>query len=171
MKPDEGLEYVAHYSEADTRNSERAFVRRGFRELWLWETLLGMLSACLVLAIGYTVGAGRWFLAVFGALGFFLIAMPVFLLVTRPALAAAGARRRPSAVISFRSDGLHLRHEAHEHLYEWYRIRRIWDAGPHYVLVADRRLGIHLPKEGLPEGALEYVRSRAALSGPGRRAG
>lgn len=164
LESSDAIEYAAHYSEIDTRASERAFVRRGLRELWLWEIVLGPASAFFALAVGHAVGAGTWFIVAFGALGCFLIGVPALLLIARPALAAAGARRLPTEVVAFRPEGLVFRGNAHERLYAWHRIRRVWHVGPHYVLVADRHLGIHLPKDGLPAGALDYVRSHAALS-------
>jgi hypothetical protein len=127
------------------------------------ENALGVISAVVLLALFYALGAASWLLLAAGALTCLLIAAPVFLLVARPALAAAAVTRRPSEVIAFRPEGVVIRGDGPERVYEWKTIRRIWDVGPHYLLVANRHLGIHLPKEGLPAGALDYVRSRAAL--------
>src|SRR6185436_9669325 len=108
LEPGNAIEYVARYGEADTRISERVFVRRGLQELWLLETLLGPLSAGFMLVIGYTAGARAGFFIMFGVLGAFLAISPAILLVVRPALAAAGARRTPTRVIAFRPEGLVL---------------------------------------------------------------
>lgn len=164
----DAIEYLAHYDESDTRIAERTFVRRGFRELWLLEALLGPVSAAFVLAILYQAGARTGYLLAFGALGCLLIVWPAILLVARPAWAAAGARRQPNASIAFRAEGLVIRASTHDRIYEWRTIRGIWDVGPHYVLVAGKHSGIHLPKEGLPAGALDCVRGRAALDDPVR---
>jgi hypothetical protein len=159
----EAIEYVADYEESDTRISERQFVWRGLRKLWLLESLLGPIAGCLVLVVGYAVGAGNGFLVAFGALTCFLLISPAILLILRPALAASGTKRVPTEVISFRPHGLVIRGGASERLYAWHRIRNLWDVGPHYLLVADRYLGIHLPKKGLPREALPYVQAHANL--------
>ena len=163
-EPGGAIEYVAHYTESQMRTSERAFVRRGLRELWLWETLVPLAAVGLLLVYAYVwiLGSRQW--VIIGALGCLMIAQPAFLLIMRPATAAAGARKRPTEVIAFRPEGIVLRANAHERTCAWHRIRGIWDVGPHYVLIGDRHLGIHLPKDGLPAGALDYIRSHASLT-------
>jgi hypothetical protein len=159
------MEYAAHFSEADTRQAERAFVQRGLRKkLWLRQTLIGPLSAAIGAGIVYAVGAATWLLVAFVTVGCLLLILSAALLIARPALAVAYVRRHPVQVIAFRPQGLVIRSDPDEHLYAWWRIHHIWDFGPHYVLVADGRSGIHLPKKGLPEGALEYIHHHAALS-------
>jgi hypothetical protein len=161
------VEYTARFGELATRNSERAFVRRGLRELWFWESVLPPALTVIAAALGYKVGAGIWFTLAAGVLSCILIAVPALLLIVRPVRAAAFVRRRPTQSIAFLPHGLVIRTGRSERVHAWQTIRRAWDVGPHFVLVGGRHLGIHLPKDGLPAEALEYVRRHAALTDGG----
>lgn len=161
-EPPIAFQYLANFLEGDARRVERAFVVRGLRELWLWETVLPIAGALVAIAVLELLDA-RGLLALLLAIGAGVLAIsPLYVTVVRPALAARFARRTPKREITLMSSALSVRVDGVDMTYPWDLLRDVWDLGEHYVVVGDRHIGVHLPKNGLPRGAIEFARARIA---------
>ena len=162
------FEYVAYFDEVGAKATERAFFLRSTRELRLWITILPPTFLAIVVTTGCLMEGPIWFVVFFGALLILSLLNPVFFYVVRPLVFAAAAKKYPSRRIRLHREGISVNFDDRDVEALWQGFRYVWDFGEYLVLVASPYVGIHLPKRGMPDGALEFIKESIDRSGQRR---
>ena len=153
-------EYEAHYDPIGASNAERMFYIKSIRELRLWRTVLPPLFFIFLVVVGFISSFPNWFQVFFSLMFFLSIAGPILFLIARPSSAAVLAQKYPIKRICLRSDSAAISVGGKDLEIKWEKVRHVWELGDYVVLVVSPFIGIQLPKQAMPEGALKFIYDR-----------
>ena len=148
--------YEAQFDEAGARAAERAFYIRPIRELRFLQTVappVGLAVMALLAQMAHHETIAR----VFAGIAITAVLFPLLMLLARPIAAAKQARQFPLRNVQIKPDSFSIVLRGREITVAWSRIKAVWDSGTYLTLVLNPFVGIHLPKQGMPMGAQDFI--------------
>jgi hypothetical protein len=151
------FEYVAHFEERGASRAARAFFIRSVVKLRLWNTVFPPVVLGLMTLLLYHIAGDSWSLGVVST--FFLLSLlhPVIFFFARPVAAARFAQKNPEQIVRIGENGVTLRNQNGEATIAWKRFKHVWDAEGYVLLVVTPFSSLNLPKQGMPEGAQQFI--------------